>query len=133
MGKGSESGLVVEFGRSFHGKIAGTSQKNADGSDRQEYVKRYARAGEELLMVPEPYNAHSPAAIALFVVREAGMMKKTKEAFQLGYVSGELAPKLHQLWADGKRVKVFVSEVTGGTREKPNRGVNLLFEVTERL
>jgi len=125
--------IVMEFGSSFHSKVAGTSQKNPDGSDRQEYIKRYAKEGDELLMVPEPYNTYSPAAIGLFVVRDEGVMRKTKTAYQLGYVSAAVAPKLHQLWAEEKRVRGFVSEVTGGTRDKPTRGVNLLFEVTEQL
>jgi len=116
---------------SFHSKISGTSHKNSDGSDRQDYIKRYVKAGDELVLAPEPYNPVSPAAIALFVMRETGTLRKSREALQLGYVSGELAPEILRMLADGKRVRVVASEVTGGTRDKPNRGVNLLFEVVE--
>lgn len=131
--KGVNRGAGVKAGnsRSFHSKISGTSHKNSDGSDRQDYIKRYVKAGDDLVLAPEPYNPVSPAAIALFVLRETGTLRKSREALQLGYVAGELAPEIHRMWADGKRVRVAVSEVTGGTRDKPSRGVNLLFEVVE--
>ena len=64
--KGVNRGAGVKAGnsRSFHSKISGTSHKNSDGSDRQDYIKRYVKAGDDLVLAPEPYNPVSPAAIA---------------------------------------------------------------------
>lgn len=120
----------MDTANEFHSKIAGVSHKNLDGSDRQKYIKQYANVGDELLMVPEPYNPHSPAAIGLYVVRESGLLRKKKETYQLGYVSAELAPKIYEMLGSGQRIRVFISEITGGTKDKPTRGVNLLFRIS---
>ena len=68
-------------------------------------------------------NPHDPNAVALWL--EVKKFLKA-ERYHLGYVPASrakyLAPKLRA----GVKVSVTVTDVTGGTKEKPTRGVNVV-------
>ena len=99
----------------FHTKVAGVTHENDDGSDRQRIVKR-CRIGEELLLEHDSQNRYDPTATR--VCRVNGQ--------QIGFLSSELAAQLVEHSERGRRYSAFISDLTGGTRSKPIRGVNML-------
>jgi hypothetical protein len=52
--------MSVEL-RDFHTKVAGVTQQNDDGTDRQAVIRR-CRRGERVDLVPEPENPVDPEA-----------------------------------------------------------------------
>lgn len=97
-------------------KVVGVTQPG-----RQEIIRKRLKAGSPLLLVPEPNNPVDPKAVAVYV--PAGTFKGSQ---QIGYLSGSRARQILDLLAAGKRLKVSVSEVTGGVEGKETRGVNVL-------
>ena len=104
--------------REFHSKVTGVSHTNIDGVSRQDIIRDLS-VGTPLLLKPEPDNPFDPNAIALL----------TPGGVQVGYVRSELAAELRSQLLRGDRVEIAVSEITGGTRSKPIRGVNYLIQV----
>lgn len=123
--------------KEFPTKLAGVTHPNADGSDRQELIRRYARPGEPLLLVPEPNNPYSPNAIAVYLVRSEGIFNKREVRYQLGYLREEVAMELTRYMARegvpkdtrGVLISAEITDVNGGTRDKPARGVNIFITV----
>jgi single-stranded-DNA-specific exonuclease len=52
-------------------------------------------------------------------------------AYQVGHVNPELADILAPLMDQGGVVRAQVTEITGGTEDKPTRGVNVSFTIYE--
>jgi hypothetical protein len=98
----------------LHSKVVGVTRQNHDGSDRQE-IARHCRAGERLALRREPDNAQDANAVAVF--RENGD--------QVGYLSAAVAEQLAPLLDADAPVTAEVSEVTGGTPDRPTYGVNI--------
>lgn len=96
-------------------KVAGVTFPNDDGSERQAIIRR-CKAGECLALHHEPENKYSEFAIQ--VLRENGE--------QLGHAPEYLAERICQELEAGYRAMGFIKNVTGGTPEKPTRGVNFL-------
>ncbi len=92
------------------------------GTPRQKIVGSHVRAGTKLITTLEPDNPEDPNAVAL--VLESGIFRKRR--FHLGYLSREVARDVAELLRSGKKLKVVVTDVTGGTKEKPTRGVNIV-------
>ncbi len=100
-----------------HTKVAGVSHENRDGTQRQEIASR-CQPGERLRLVAEPDNPVDPNAIK--VVRANGE--------QLGYLKADLAARIQAgRFFDSKLEDIIVelTEITGGSRAKPERGVNI--------
>ena len=111
--------------RSFHSKIAGVSHRNPNGTDRQRLIARL-RIGEELELVAER-NQHDPNAMALH--RQRGFFGFAGGE-QLGYLPADVARRLADDIRSGAidrvgTIAVYISDLTGGTRDKPTRGVNI--------
>ena len=101
--------------RSFHSKVVGVTFDNADGSSRQQIIRTHCRAGMQLELRAEPDNPRDPGAAALWTPHG-----------QVGYIeSGRLADDLLRYQDDGRLVGIHVTAITGGTKAKPTRGLNI--------
>lgn len=96
-------------------KVAGVTFPNDDGSERQAIIRR-CKSGERLILRHEPDNEYSEFAIQ--VLRENGE--------QLGHAPEYLAERICQELESGYQAVGFLKSVTGGTPDKPTRGVNFL-------
>jgi HIRAN domain len=101
--------------RVFYSKVAGVTHKNPDGTSRQRIIKTCA-PGEGLVLVREPENPYDPDAVKVY--RSSGE--------QVGYLSADrLASEISSTMGSGEQVTAEVSQVTGGTKGKPTRGLNI--------
>ena len=115
--------------RSFHSKIAGVSHRNPDARERQEIIEHKCRVGDKLELTPEPNNSVDPNAIAVY--RERRWFGRGGE--QLGYLPAEI---LDILQRQGEAepdlvIEAEITDLTGGTPEKPTRGVNILITLRD--
>lgn len=100
----------------FHSSIAGVTRKNGDGSSRQKIIKDVAFVGMRLTLNLEEDNPVDRNAIALL----------TPGGRQVGYLNRHLAADVRSWLEDGMEVVVEISDLTGGSADKPTRGVNIL-------
>lgn len=100
----------------LYSKLAGVTHANPDGSDRQEIIDALTYNGQPLFLLREP-NQFSYDNIGVYV------------AFQIGYVNPELAAELAPLIDEGVPVEAQITDITGGTEDKPTQGVNVAFSV----
>ena len=96
-------------------KVAGVTFPNDDGSERQEIIRR-CKAGEHLILRHQPDNAYSEFAVQ--VLRKNGQ--------QIGHAPEYLAEWICKELRAGYRAAGVIRNVTGGTPDKPTRGVNFL-------
>lgn len=101
--------------RHFFTKVVGVTHKNPDGSNRQRYIESCSLR-EELRLAPEPDNRYDSDAVK--VCRATGQ--------QLGYLDSVLASEVAAALKHGVRFRAYISDLRGGTPDKPTRGVNLL-------
>ncbi len=102
----------------IYSKLAGVTRQNSDGSDRQEIIDALAYNGQPLFLLREP-NQYSYNNIGVYV------------AFQIGYVNPELADELAPLIDEGVPIEAQITDITGGTEDKPTQGVNVAFTIFE--
>jgi hypothetical protein len=95
-------------------KVAGISMRNDDGSDRQSIVETEVAPGTSVVLLPDPSNAYDSAAVKICVAR-----------LQIGFVPADCAPRISEYLTCGYEYESRVLDVTGGTDEKPTRGVNI--------
>ena len=95
--------VEVTNGKSFYGRLAGTTHLNSDGSSRQAAIAEL-RPCDELSLVPEPENPHDANAIR--VLAPSGV--------QLGYLESRLAGETVRRARKGIVTRAFASNVTGG-------------------
>ncbi len=101
-------------------KIKGVTHDDPHtGMNRQEIIRQFVRAGTRLVPRLEPDNPVNPRAVALWLEAEG-------QEFHLGYLSDERAESVGESLRAGRPVEVMVSEVTGGVKGKPTRGVNVV-------
>lgn len=84
-------------------------------SYRQDTIRRLARVGADVHLIPEPENPHDRHAIKVCLA--------TGE--QLGYMDRERAEEMSTQLREGWRFGAFIARTTGGTPDKPSRGVVL--------
>ena len=96
-------------------KVAGVTFPNDDGSERQEIIRR-CKTGETLVLRHDPDNAYSDFAVQ--VLRQNGE--------QLGHAPEYLAEWICKELSAGYSVVGVICDITGGTKDKPIRGVNFL-------
>jgi len=99
--------IGISLGTECYSKVAGVTQKNADGSDRQRIVKS-CRKGDGLRFVRDTTNTFDPNAVMIFTAKGA----------QLGFVTRQLATTLGPLLDRGGFIFGKVSEVTGGKADQ---------------
>lgn len=106
----------------FFTRVVGTSHANPDGSDRQAAIKEHCAAGALLTMVREPQNSFDSNAIGVYC-----------SGAQIGYLTSEIADQYAPEIDAGKlRLSGRVTDVTGGTRQKPTLGVNIVLTRAEQ-
>jgi HIRAN domain len=103
-------------------KAAGVSFENEDHVQRQEIIAR-CRVGDRLTLKPEPGNRFDPHAVAVL----------TAAGEQIGYLKRERAAELAEFFSLHEAIPAVITEVTGGTPEKPTRGVNIEAEIPPDL
>lgn len=102
----------------FHTKIAGINQEG-----RQKYI-HFCTLGMPLILKPEPENPYDPNAIGVWI-KATALFFFTAEV-QLGYLPAEIAKEISGHLKRGGAVRGEISSITGGTKGKPTRGVNIL-------
>ena len=113
--------------RSFHTKVVGVTFQNNDGSDRQDIIRQFCDPGDGVLMAAEPNNPHADHAVAIYVLKR-GWFGRVKR-HQIGYLSDNsgAAQEVFDHAMGGGDATAEISDVTGGTRDKPTLGVNIKF------
>lgn len=100
----------------IYSKLQGVTHTNSDGSQRQDVIAELCYPGQTLLLLREP-NQYSFNNIGVYV------------AYQVGHINPELAGELAPLIDAGGVVQAQITEITGGTEDKPTRGVNVSFTI----
>lgn len=108
----------------FHSKVAGVTFRNDDGSDRQDYIRSYCRPGSDIILKREPDNPYDSNAVAVWVKGNV-----LASEVQIGYLKAEVAEEIADYMDGGGVVEAQITEVTGGTRDKPTFGVNISLEL----
>lgn len=101
-------------------KIAGTTFKNDDGSDRQQLIAKYVKPGTKIYFELEPKNPYDANAIKIYIFTK-GFLGLFETKRQLGYVTSYLAESLAKYLHENGKVDAKVIEVTG----KYPHGVNI--------
>ena len=92
-------------------KVSGVSFENRDGSERQRIIAK-CKAGDRLYLRHDPDNEYSDFAIE---VHHGPPGHET----QIGFLEDDLASNLLN------HLSTNILDVTGGTPDKPTRGVNM--------
>jgi hypothetical protein len=103
----------------LHTKVHGVSHENDNGSDRQDNIEMCA-VGDIVSLIREPANEFDRNAIAVYAPGVG----------QIGFVSSALSEDLAPAMDRGTFILAEISDVTGGTEEKPMWGVNLRLRQT---
>ncbi len=64
--------------------VAGVTKDNYDKSSRQKIIRTHCVIGEEVLLIPEPFNKFDPDAIKVCL----------QNGFQIGYLPSEISSKI---------------------------------------
>lgn len=104
-------------------KVAGVTFSNSDGAWRQNLIREFGKSGKRLIFKREPRNPADPNAVAVWLPVRSLFFPK---AFQIGYLNHHLAPEVARFMDTGGSLEGIIAEVTGGTREKPTLGVNMI-------
>jgi len=100
----------------IYSKLSGVTHHNADGTSRQEIIAELCYSGQPLLLIREP-NPYSHHNIGVYLT------------YQVGYVSPEVAEMLATLLDQGSVVDARITDITGGTEDKPTQGVNVEYTI----
>ena len=102
----------------IYSKLQGVTRTNRDGTSRQDIIAELCYQGQQLLLMRAP-NQYIQDNLDVYV------------AYQIGHVNPELAEMLSPILDEGGMVRAHVTEITGGTDDKPTRGVNVSFTIYE--
>jgi single-stranded-DNA-specific exonuclease len=100
----------------------GTYTLHVVGESHYEDAVKRCRPGDRLILKREPENPYDKNAVA--VLGENGE--------QIGYLGRDNAEWVARLMDEGKSLEARVKWVTGGTRDKPSRGVVIDVDTTPR-
>jgi hypothetical protein len=95
--------------------------------DRQKLIKKHANSGLAVELVPEPKNPVNPKAVAVYLKQVRRFRRDKKH--HLGYLTDERAELIQDYWQKGRAVTAIITDVTGGTKGKETRGVNILISI----
>lgn len=94
---------------------------------RQDAIKAHGKRGRKIILVPEPENPVNPEAVAVYLERPRTLQKNLH--YHIGYLNNKRAAEVQEAWAQSKIVSARVTEITGGTKDKPTCGVNIEIEI----
>jgi hypothetical protein len=100
----------------IYSKLQGVTRTNRDGTNRQEIISELCYQGQQLLLMRAP-NQYNENNLDVYVT------------YQVGQVSPELADLLAPILDEGGIVRAYVTEITGGSEDKPTHGVNVSFTI----
>ena len=104
-------------------KISGVTHDDpSTGANRQALIKTYVKPGMELTPKAEPTNEYDPNAVSLWFKTRILLIPRN---VHIGYINKTHNAYISQKLRSGEKVTVVVTEVTGGTKDKPTRGVNI--------
>ena len=105
-------------------KVAGVSFKNNNGTSRQELIRKYCKPGLALVLQPDPANPHGHGtAVEILVSTPTGLQ-------QIGFVRDtDLDDQIAEAIGNEQRVDCHILNITGGTKESPTIGVNVVYHV----
>jgi len=104
--------------QNIYTKLSGVTHHNADCTNRQEIIAELCFPDQPLLLILEP-NQYSQNNIGVYV------------AFQVGYINPDLAEKLAMILDEGGVVNAHIADITGGIKDKPTLGVNVVIQIYE--
>lgn len=110
--------------KEFYTKLSGVTAKNADGTDRQSFIKTLVKPDMPLILIKEPNNPHDHNAIGVHVKVRAFIFFSA--VIQIGYLSASVAEELSEFIAKGGSVTGKVTQITGGIGKEQAAGVNVL-------
>jgi hypothetical protein len=110
---------TARLSTAFYSSIAGVSFDNDDSTSRQKIIADSVRPGMRLRLCFENDNTFDNNAVALL----------TPAGQQVGHLHRHLAIEVRDWVSHGFKIVIRVKEVTGGTPEKPTRGVNIFVGV----
>lgn len=84
-------------------KVVGVSKDNADGSSRQDIIKREVSEDDKLSLEAEPENPYDPNAIKVL----------SKDGNQIGYLSKEMAETILPAVINETEINVTAKWVNG--------------------
>ena len=102
----------------IYSKLQGVTRTNRDGTNRQEISAELCYKGQQLVLMRSP-NQYSDNNLDVYI------------AYQVGQVNRELADLLAPILDEGNIVRAQITDITGGSEEKPTRGVNVEFTIYE--
>jgi len=97
--------------RRFTTRVAGVSFKNPDGVSRQDILRRL-RPGHMAVLLRQPDNPKDPDAVAVIDPHYG----------QFGFIPADIAARLASQLDQGMAGFARVTEIMGGTRDKPSLG-----------
>jgi len=98
----------------------GTYTLGIVGESHYQDAIRRCRQGDRVVLKREPENPYDANAVA--VLRESGEC--------LGYLKREHAEWMAEVLDKGRQVQAKITLLTGGTRDKPSRGVVIDVDTT---
>ena len=102
----------------IYSKLSGVTHHNPDGTNRQEIIGELCYNGQQLLLIREP-NQYSYNNIGVYIT------------YQIGYVNPDMAEMLAPFIDSGGLVEAQITEITGGSSDKPTQGVNVEYIIHE--
>lgn len=109
--------------QTFHSKVAGVSWSNPNGKSRQDVIRAYCRPGMPLVLRREPENPYDANAVGVWIRTRVFLFFETE--LQIGYLNRSVAREIAEHVDNGGPVTARITEVTGGSTEKPTYGVNI--------
>jgi hypothetical protein len=100
----------------MYSKLSGVTHHNPDGTSRQEIIAELCYKDQPLMLVRQP-NQYSYDNIGVYI------------AFEIGYINPELAGQLAAILDEGGEIEARISDITGGSADKPILGVNVMFHI----
>ena len=100
-------------------KVVGTTYKNKDRTSRQRIIKE-CKVGEKLLLIQSPDERNNDE-----IEYEDGIKVFRQNNEQLGWLAEYLASEIIELFEKGCKADATITNITGGTEEKPTIGCNL--------
>jgi hypothetical protein len=106
--------------------IVGVTYKNKDRTSRQRIIKE-CKIGDHLLLMQAPDERNNDE-----YEFEDGIKVCRQNNEQLGWLAEYLASEIIELFDKGWKNETVITDLTGGTENKPTRGCNIKIELKKQ-